>query len=84
MLITLNQDEISILDRQDPSTRTNGGFQSFLVSLQERLDRDTGEISLTDKDLRRIPQYAFDYAQGGWEDRLNAIFSRSLGPTLGR
>jgi hypothetical protein len=32
----------------------------------------------------RIPKYAFDYKQDGWEDRLKAIFSRTLGPNLGR
>jgi hypothetical protein len=55
-----------------------------LVSLQSRIDRVTGGLKLTDDDLRRIPMYAFDYGNGGWEDRLAGAFGRSLGPGLGR
>ena len=37
---------------------------------------------VTDQELEQIPRYAFDYGQGGWEDRLRAIFSRHLGGSL--
>lgn len=84
MHVTLNSHEMSVLLKQDPSTKANGGFQGLLVSLQERLNKTTGSLTLNTDDLRRIPQYAFDYKQGGWEDRLKEIFSRHLGPALGR
>ena len=82
--IVLNDDEIALLDKQDPATAKDGGFQGFMVDLQQRLRRGTQELKLTDGDIERIAQYAFDYKQGGWEDRLKAIFGRHLGPNLGR
>lgn len=82
--VTLNQDEIQILDRQDPVTEKDGGFQGLLVDLQSSLNRRTGELLLTDDHEEKIPRYAFDYKNGGWEDRLKSIFSRTLGTSLGR
>jgi hypothetical protein len=82
--VTLNPSEVATLDKQDPSTASGGGFQGLLVKLQRQLDRTTGELKLDDGDQRRFPSYAFDYGQGGWEDRCERIFGRTLGPTLGR
>ena len=82
--VVLTEEEIALLDQQDPSKGGDGGFQKLLVDLQKRLRRGTRELKLTDEDLERIPQYAFDYKQGGWEDQLLGIFSRELGPNLGR
>ncbi|MBI3490700.1 MAG: hypothetical protein HY047_02740 [Acidobacteria bacterium] len=39
---------------------------------------------MDDKDLDDIPHYAFDYGQGGFEDRLVKAFGRVLGGRLGR
>lgn len=55
-----------------------------MVDLQAALRRPTKELKLSDDDLDRISKYAFDYKQGGWEDRLKGIFGRTLGPSLGR
>ncbi|HCC00929.1 MAG TPA: aspartyl-tRNA synthetase [Ruminococcaceae bacterium] len=82
--IILNHIEMSELLIQNPDTKKDGGFQSLLVSLQERLNKTTGAITLEDTDLERIAKYAFDYKNGGWEDRLKSIFQRTLGPKLGR
>jgi hypothetical protein len=82
--VTLNPDEIEILDRQDPVSERDGGFQKLLVDLQYSLDRKTGALSLNDEHEEKIPRYAFDYKNGGWEERLKDIFSRTLGPNLGR
>ena len=84
LVVTLNSQEISLLDAQDPSTRSHGGFQSLMVNLQNKLDRSTNELALDDNDLRRIQRYAYCYQSGGWQDRLMAIFGRTLGPSLGR
>ena len=84
MIVYLNAQEIAELDRQKPATRSNGGFQAMLVSLQTRVDRVTGALNLTPSDLARIARYAFDYRSGGWQKRLLSIFWRTLGPTLGR
>ncbi len=84
MRIILTASEMSELFRQHPGTKGDGGFQSLLVKLQGRVNRATGDLLLTPALLERIPRYAFDYGNGGWENRLMAIFSRALGPNLGR
>lgn len=80
----LNQQELEVLFLQDAETAGDGGFQSLMVKLQGQCVRPTGEITLHDDDLERIPRYAFDYSNGGWENRLVDTFSRTLGPQLGR
>ncbi|HKP02490.1 MAG TPA: hypothetical protein VJU77_03925 [Chthoniobacterales bacterium] len=82
--VTLTAAEIEILDRQDPMTERDGGFQKLLVDLQNAVNRETGALALTEEHEERIPRYGFDYKNGGWEDRLKAIFERTLGPELGR
>lgn len=82
--IILNPAEIEVLDRQDPVTERDGGFQQLLVELQDSLNRKTGELSLRGEHEEKIPRYAFDYRTGGWEDRLKGIFWRTLGENLGR
>jgi hypothetical protein len=82
--ITLTVGELAELDRQNPATKANGGFQGLLVTLQQKVDRFTRELVLDGRDLDRIARYAFDYKRGGWQGRLTRIFGRTLGPTLGR
>ena len=84
MQITLNAGEMGRLFKQDPATKGDGGWQRLLVELQEKADPSTGVIDLDGDDLEKIPRYAFDYKNGGWEDTLIAIFSRTLGTNLGR
>jgi hypothetical protein len=79
---TLNEDEMALLFTQEPSTRTDGGFQSLMVALQEATNRETREIELSDSLLERIQRYAFQYGNGGWESRLLGIFERTLGLRL--
>ena len=64
--------------------RTCGGFQAFLVNLQKKVQEDSNRIVLTIHDRERIARYAFDYRGGGWQARLQKIFGRTLGPSLGR
>jgi hypothetical protein len=82
--ITLTAEELALLDRQDPSTESDGGWQGLLVELQTRVRRSDRRIVLSEEDVLRIARYAFDYGQGGWEDRLVGVFGRALGPHLGR
>jgi hypothetical protein len=84
MDIVLTASEIAEIDKQDPRTKKDGGFQSLMVRLQGRIDRTSGQLRLTPSDLRRIPMYAFKYGNGGWEARLIAAFGRTLGRDLGR
>ncbi len=84
MDVRLTDSEIAEIDKQHPPTAGDGGFQSLMVSLQKRIDRTTGKLKLTPDDLERIPRYAFDYNNGGWENRLKSAFGRMLGARLGR
>ncbi len=84
MNIMLNSAEVDVLFRQDPAAAGKGGFQDFLIRLQRKCDRTTGEILLSEDDVKLIAKYAFDYKGGGWQGRLLSIFERSLGPNLGR
>ena len=84
MKLTLNNAETTELLRQEPNTASDGGFQQLLVKLQRQLNTKTNELLLDDDDIRKIPQYAYSYGQGGWQNRLELIFSRTLGCTLGR
>jgi hypothetical protein len=82
--VVLNSGEIQELMKQSPATASDGGFQALMVRLQSCIDVRTGELTLSATDLERIPRYAFDYNNGGWEDRLIRAFGRTLGPKLGR
>lgn len=84
MTAFLSAAEIALLDRQAPSTRRDGGFQGLMVELALRVSRTTGRLELSARDIERIQRYAFDYGNGGWENRLRGIFGRTLGPLLGR
>ena len=84
MFVVLTPEELELLDRQDPSTASDGGFQKMLVDFQKRVRRGTSELKLTDDDIERIAKYAFDFKNGGWQNRLVGIFGRALGPNLGR
>lgn len=81
--VTLNPAELGVLDRQHPSTKNNGGWQSLMVGLQQKVNRSNNRLNLSRTDIERLSRYAFDYGNGGWENRLRAIFERTLGPNLG-
>ena len=59
MQVTLSTEEMEVLFRQDPRSRREDGFQSFLVRLQKKTDRTTGALLLNPSDLETIPRYAF-------------------------
>lgn len=80
--VILNHEEIQELLKQDPITERDGGWQGLLVGLQKRTNKTTGHLTLTAADLDQIQRYAFHYNRGGWQDRLLAIFGRTLGPQL--
>jgi hypothetical protein len=83
MIVTLTKPEMKCLFRQFIYTHNDGGFQRFLVDLQDKVNMKTGEINLTKRDLERIPRYAFKYGKGGWENRFVGAFGRVLGKRLG-
>ncbi|MDE3021823.1 MAG: aspartyl-tRNA synthetase [Pseudomonadota bacterium] len=80
--LILNRNEMEALFKQAPQTKGDGGWQSLLVKLQRKCNAVTGEIELDLTLLERIRRYAFDYKEGGWENYLKQIFSRTLGNDL--
>ena len=51
MIVTLNQDEMAELFKQDASRRDGGGYQRKIVSFQERLNKTTGDLALMADDI---------------------------------
>ncbi|MDB6078442.1 MAG: aspartyl-tRNA synthetase [Akkermansiaceae bacterium] len=80
--LPLNAAELAEIAKQDPRTKGDGGFQSFMVRLQDLVDHRTKTITITDDIAARAQKYAFKYGNGGWEDRLTSIFGRHLGSRL--
>ena len=73
MLIQLTPAEIAALRRP---VRGQGGFQTLFHALQARLHQN-GSIELTDAQIGRIVRH-ISYRPGGFEDRLELIFGRSI------
>lgn len=74
--VELSSDEFRELFQQDPRARFHGGFQHFLVSLQNRIDRRTRGLELSPTDIDRILRYGSDYRKGGFQLRIRKIFDR--------
>ena len=74
--ITLNEDERTALNEP---IEGQGGFQTLLTRLQNGL-QPTGELELSDEDVDTIRRYRHEYGAGGWQERLDRIFARALGP----
>jgi len=82
--VYLNERELEALDRQDPVTTSDNGWQALLIRIRQKVDCATGCVHLDATDLEEIPRCAFDYGSGGWTARLLVVFERTLGPRLGR
>jgi hypothetical protein len=75
-IIKLTKEEYAELMKQDPATKGDGGFQGFLVGLQTRIESQTRELELSERDLERILRYKANPKKGGWQSRFNKIFGR--------
>lgn len=74
--ITLNADERAALNVPPAG---QGGFQTLLRRLRAVV-QPNGELELTDADVATIRQYRTEYGDGGWQERIDRIFARTLGP----
>ena len=68
--IRLTQDEIERLLRP---VSGQGGFQSLLRGLQEKLDRQNGEIEISEREQERIRKWTSGYGAGGFQDQLDVV-----------
>lgn len=71
----LHESEMRELDREAVG---DGGFQTLARRLQGALNRETGEIKVSDRDVPRLRRYCDSYGEGGWQARLRRAFTRSL------
>ena len=70
--------DVDVEELMDTSTNGSGGFQSLISSLQSCVDEDDETIELYVYDVEQIIRYANCYGNGGWEDKLAAIFDSDV------
>jgi site-specific DNA-methyltransferase (adenine-specific) len=78
VLVVLNQEEIAELFKQDEAKRGDGGWQARFVKFQQRLNKTTGELALTDDDVEWIKKYGSQPKAGSWERWITAAFERHI------
>ena len=78
MNVILNTDEINTLYRQDPAHGGDGGWQRRFVTFQQRLNKTTGELPLTDDDVAWIKKYGSRPEDGSWQRWMHAVFQRHI------
>ena len=59
-------------------TRGTGGWQSLFKRLQNKTNRDSGEIILDRTILLAMRHYYFHYGVGGWQNHLKRIFGMHI------
>lgn len=82
MIVHLKENELEELLGVDVASANKGGFQNFLVQLGHRVD-STGELELSEEDMQRLDNYANNYGDGGFQNRIFKIFGRELAPQRG-
>ena len=60
-----------------------GGFQNLLLRLQHRINKQTGDLELSQNDLERIYRYKANPKKGGFQGRFNKIFGRQFPDQIG-
>src|SRR4051794_3379180 len=76
-ILDLSAAEFAELNRQVNGV---GGFENFMRRLQKLVNPSVKTIKLTEADIEEFAHHAFDYDQGGWENRLLKIFFADTGP----
>jgi hypothetical protein len=59
-------------------THGTGGWQSLFKRLQNKADRETGEIILDRDVLSAMRHYYFNYGVGGWQSHLKKVFGMHI------
>lgn len=70
VIITLNADELSLLQKELHGV---GGFQSLIASLQSKTTGYDLELNLDD--VERIARYVKEYGKGGFQGRLDGVLN---------
>jgi hypothetical protein len=77
--IKINAEELAILFDYGVRSNGSGGFQYLTRLLCALVNKATGELDLTDKQLGRCVRYMINYGRGGFQDSfLRPVFRRVL------
>ena len=74
----LNRSEIDTLRSLPTAHRNKSGFANFIYKLGERVDPNTGSMTLRRDEVRRIQRYIKRYKTGGYQLMLKKAFTRPL------
>lgn len=77
-LLRLNGKEVAILRSLPSAHRNKSGFANFIFKLGERVNPNSGAITLTRPEVKRIQRYIKRYKSGGYQTMLKKVFKRSL------
>jgi hypothetical protein len=75
--ITIKLSKSEFQELMTPITGS-GGFQSFFRGLQNRVNKQTRKLTLSQQDLERIYRHKSEPQKGGWQARLEGVFGRHL------
>jgi hypothetical protein len=76
--LRLHRTEIDMLRSLPSGHRNKSGFASFIFRLGERVDPNSGSITLTRPEVQRIQRYIKRYKTGGYQSMLKKAFKRPL------
>ena len=69
------------LFRSDPAQQDTTVWRRKIVAFQERLNKTTGELVLSDGDVDWIRRNALHPAKWCWQEWISAAFARHVDPT---
>ena len=61
------------LNRFGRPVRGRGGFQNLLRTITGGIDRATGVLDISERDVERVIRYAAKYGDGGFQGRLGPL-----------
>ena len=74
--VKLSKGEYDELFSYDPATKSRGGFQRLLISLQFRINKTTKELTLYENDIEMILKHGRNPKRGGFQRSIHRIFGR--------
>ena len=76
--LRLRRPEIDVLRSLPSNHRNRSGFANFIYKLGERVDPNSGSITLSRQEVDRIQRYIKRYRTGGYQTMLRKAFKRAL------
>lgn len=70
--------EIDVLRSLPSEHRNKSGFANFIYKLGQRVNPNTGSITLSRQEVQRIQRYIKRYKTGGYQMMLKKAFKRPL------